>query len=100
MLEVHRHMAPSCDDLKTSAALGCDGLDVALTRQACVQHRLERQPSARVAPAVGSAFQPAYTGESRRAVMFERFTQLARQALFCARFKAEERNGDAISGQD
>ena len=32
--------------------------------------------------------------------MFERFTELARQALFCAHYKAEERNGDAISGQD
>ena len=32
--------------------------------------------------------------------MFERFTEAARQSLFCARFKAEERNGDAIAAQD
>jgi len=32
--------------------------------------------------------------------MFERFTELARQSLFCARYKAEERNGDNISTQD
>src|SRR4029079_16394573 len=34
------------------------------------------------------------------AAMFERFTELARQSLFCARYKAEERNGDNISTQD
>ncbi len=32
--------------------------------------------------------------------MFDRFTVLARQSLFCARYKAEERNGDNISTQD
>lgn len=32
--------------------------------------------------------------------MFERFTVLARQSLFCARYKAEERHGDAISTGD
>jgi len=34
------------------------------------------------------------------AVMFERFTVLARQALFCARFKAAERHCDNISTQN
>ena len=32
--------------------------------------------------------------------MFERFTYLARQSLFCALYRAEERNGDAISTED
>jgi hypothetical protein len=32
--------------------------------------------------------------------MFERFTVLARQALFCARFKAAERHCDNISTQN
>jgi ATP-dependent Clp protease ATP-binding subunit ClpC len=32
--------------------------------------------------------------------MFDRFTVLARQSLFCARYKAEERHGNNISTQD
>jgi hypothetical protein len=32
--------------------------------------------------------------------MFERFTVAARQSLFCALYKAEERKGDEIAGQD
>jgi hypothetical protein len=32
--------------------------------------------------------------------MFERFTEAARQSLFCARYKTEERNGDQIDMQD
>jgi ATP-dependent Clp protease ATP-binding subunit ClpC len=32
--------------------------------------------------------------------MFERFTMAARQSLFCALYKAGERKGDQIAGQD
>ncbi len=32
--------------------------------------------------------------------MFERFTMLARQSLFCARYKADERKGNQIDIQD
>ena len=66
------------------------------------KHSAQRRADASRRPCVASRAPPAglHWRDESEAVMFERFTVLARQAVVCARYKAGERNGDNISTQD